>query len=109
MRQPGYHIWGRGTALKSRRRSLGFAKKIGPFGPADRENNQRTIEIMNNGIIETTQAAPHARPGASDDELSRAKRELLQAEVRLAKARATVAATEIDIKVLSLRLKSFAK
>ncbi len=64
---------------------------------------------MNNGTIETVQAASRSRPGASDDELSRAKRELLQAEVRLAKARATVAATEIDIKVLTSRLKSLAK
>lgn len=43
------------------------------------------------------------------DELSQTKRELLKAEVRLARARATVAATEIDVKVLSARLKSLAK
>jgi hypothetical protein len=41
--------------------------------------------------------------------LSKAKRELLQAEVRLAKARATVVTAEIDIKVASARLKALAK
>lgn len=43
------------------------------------------------------------------DELTRLKHELLQAEVRLAKARATAAGAEIDIKVLNTRLKAFAK
>ena len=43
------------------------------------------------------------------EELSRLKRELLQAEVRLAKARATVVAAEVDVKVLGSRLRALAK
>ena len=46
---------------------------------------------------------------AGEDELSKAKRELLQAEVRLAKARATVVGAEIDIKIISARLRTLAK
>ena len=49
------------------------------------------------------------RSAVSPDELTRLKHELLQAEVRLAKARATAAGAEIDIKVLNARLKAFAK
>lgn len=68
---------------------------------------------MNNGNLESTSApvqsrAPRHATG-NDDELSQAKRELLHAEVRLAKARATVVAAEIDIKVVSARLRSLAK
>ena len=43
------------------------------------------------------------------EELSRLKRELLQTEVRLAKARATVVAAEVDVKVLGNRLRALAK
>jgi hypothetical protein len=70
---------------------------------------------MNNGNSEASQldlSAPAMRPGrstANPDELTRLKHELLQAEVRLAKARATAAGAEIDIKVLNARLKAFAK
>jgi hypothetical protein len=64
---------------------------------------------MNNGTIESAQPVCRARPGAGDDELSRAKRELLHAEIRFAKARATIAAAEIDIKVAGARLKALAK
>jgi hypothetical protein len=70
---------------------------------------------MNNGNSEASQfdlSAPSTRPGLSTvnlDELTRLKHELLQAEVRLAKARATAAGAEIDIKVLNARLKAFAK
>ena len=69
---------------------------------------------MNNGTFESAQAASHSRSSqtrhsAADDELFRTKRELLQAEVRLAKARATVVAAEIDIKILNARLKSLTK
>ena len=80
-------------------------------------NNDNVI-IMNNGTIETAQSTSHVRAAqtgaqtgqsAGADELSRVKRELLQAEVRLAKARATAAGAEVDIKVLSSRLKSLAK
>jgi hypothetical protein len=62
---------------------------------------------MNNGTVEL----PAARSRGSDapDELTKLKKELLQAEVRLAKARATVTVAEIDIKVLNTRLRAFAK
>ena len=67
---------------------------------------------MNNANSEPT-AAPvpirNAKPAAATDELARLKHELLQAEVRLAKARATAAGAEIDIKVLSARLKAHAR
>jgi hypothetical protein len=70
---------------------------------------------MNNGNSEPSQldlSARSTRVGRSTvnlDELTRLKHELLQAEVRLAKARATAAGAEIDIKVLNTRLKAFAK
>lgn len=61
---------------------------------------------MNNGTLETP-----TRPRGSDspDELTKLKKELLQAEVRLAKARATVTGAEIDIKFINTRLKALAK
>jgi hypothetical protein len=62
---------------------------------------------MNNGTLENT--APRTRPSDTPDELTKLKRELLQAEVRLAKARATVTGAEIDIRVLNARLKTFAR
>jgi hypothetical protein len=63
---------------------------------------------MNNGTAETpTSRLP--RPGDAPDELTQLKKELLQAEVRLAKARATVTGAEIDIKVLNGRLKAYMK
>jgi len=43
------------------------------------------------------------------DELSQLKRQLLQAEVRLAKARATVSGSEADVKVLNARLRALTK
>jgi hypothetical protein len=68
--------------------------------------------IMNNGTLEAT--APSSRNASNRthvdaDELTRTKRELLQAEVRLAKARATIVSAEIDVKVLSARLRALAK
>ncbi len=66
---------------------------------------------MNNGILETSRADRSAgsHSFANAEELSQLKRELLQAEVRLAKARATVTGAEIDIKVLNARLKALTK
>ena len=70
---------------------------------------------MNNGTLDTphtdraASSARSSRPLVNDDELSRLKVELLQAEVRLAKARATMAGAEVDIKVLTIRLKALAK
>jgi len=43
------------------------------------------------------------------EELARLKRELLQAEVLLAKARATATGAEVDIRVLNARLKALAR
>lgn len=69
---------------------------------------------MNNGNSETlpldqsTRGGRGSRP-AADDELSKLKQQLLQAEVRLARARATVVGAEIDIKVLNARLKAYLK
>lgn len=80
-----------------------------PAGEAD------GFDVMNNGNQETSPTAPAvtsaraSRLAAFPDELSRLKHELLQAEVRLAKARATVVGAEIDIKVLNTRLKALAK
>ena len=53
-------------------------------------------------------SARSSRPLVNDDELSRLKHELLQAEVRMAKARATMAGAA-DIKVLNTRLKALTK
>ena len=70
---------------------------------------------MNNGNIETSQAEHSARLGqefhsaVNLDELTRLKHELLRAEVRLAKARAAAAGAEVDVKVLSARLKALSK
>ena len=70
---------------------------------------------MNNGTSDTTPSDQSNRLGRTArstvnvDELTRLKHELLHAEVRLAKARATAAGAEIDIKVLAARLKQFSK
>ena len=57
--------------------------------------------------LATSAQAP--RCPVNEDELTRLKRELLQAEVRMAKARATMAGAEVDIKVLNARLKALTK
>jgi len=70
---------------------------------------------MNNSTLATPpteRAAGFARvsrPLVNPEEPSQLKRELLQAEPRLAKARATVAGTEVDIKVLNARMKALTK
>lgn len=70
---------------------------------------------MNNGnsetlpLDQTTRTARASRAGSTDDELTKLKQQLLQAEVRLARARATVVGAEIDIKVLNARLKAYLK
>lgn len=104
-------------------------RRLGSFNlsyradPAARFNIKKLNQIagspartpMNNGNLETS---PSTRSGAStqglaaavdDAELSRLKRELLQAEVRLAKARATVVGAEVDIKVVGARLRALTK
>lgn len=64
---------------------------------------------MNNGTPEASTTTRNARIPTAVDELDTLKRELMKAEVRLAKARATVVSAEIDIKVLSTRLKAHAR
>lgn len=64
---------------------------------------------MNNGTSEAPASARTPRIPTTADELDTLKRELMKAEVRLAKARATVVSAEIDIKVLSVRLKAHAR
>jgi len=67
---------------------------------------------MNNGTLETPRAdrsTASSHSFANSEELSQLKRELLQAEVRLAKARATATGAEVDVKVLNARFKALAK
>ncbi len=57
-----------------------------------------------------SETAPrNARTQTTAEDLETLKHELMKAEVRLAKARATVTGAEIDIKVLSTRLRALAK
>lgn len=74
---------------------------------ADRRIHKTTKFTMNNETPETTSTARN--PRTTTDELDTLKRELMKAEVRLAKARATVVSAEIDIKVLSAHLKALMK
>ena len=60
---------------------------------------------MNNGTAETPASTRTPRTPTTTDELDTLKRELMKAEVRLAKARATVVSAEIDIKVLNVKLR----
>jgi hypothetical protein len=66
-----------------------------------------TLEHMNNGITDPVRTSS-SRVQTNEEELSRLKRELMKAEVRLAKARATVVTAEIDVKALLGKLKNFA-
>ncbi len=63
-------------------------------------------ELPLNGISASTRST---RLDATLDELSQIKRQLLQAEVRLAKARAHAAGAEADVKLLSTRLRAISK
>jgi len=89
-------------------------RSAGAGRPLEKNKRRRDRPLsMNNGITDTSPAerlagiSRAARSTAHIDELHQLKRELLQAEVRLAKARATAAGAEIDIKVLTARLKAF--
>ena len=64
---------------------------------------------MNNGTSEAPATARSARTTTTNDELDTLKHELMKAEVRLAKARATVTGAEVDIKFLNVRLRALAK
>ena len=69
--------------------------------------NNGNLEILHTDRVATSARAP--RSLVNEDELSRLKHELLQAEVRMAKARATMSGAEVDIKVLNARLKALAR
>lgn len=66
-----------------------------------------STELPLNGTSAGTRNARFS--DATLDELSAIKRQLLQAEVRLAKARANAAGAEADVKVLSARLRAISK
>lgn len=51
-------------------------------------------------------SARATRTDTTLDEIAQLKRQLLQAEVRLAKSRANAAGAEADVKVLSARLRA---
>jgi hypothetical protein len=65
-----------------------------------------STELPLNGTSAGTRGV---RSDVSLDELSRVKRELLHAEVRLARSRANAAGAEADVKVLSARLRTLTK
>lgn len=64
---------------------------------------------MNIGTTDSTVAPDRRGAAPAADELTRTKQDLLKAEVRLAKARATIATAEIDVRVLTARLRALAK
>ena len=68
---------------------------------------------MNNGSSESTGssrlAATQRTNPAPANELERIKDDLLKAEVRLARARATAAGAEVDVRVLTTQLRKLAK
>lgn len=90
-------------------RGLDFSRRelptqLGRFNP-------QPTEHMNNGTTDTQLGATRAtvRSTANDDALAQTKKELMQAEVRLAKARTTVVTAEIDVKTLTAKLRALAK
>lgn len=70
---------------------------------------------MNTGNTETLSSDRPSTPtrggrsAVGGDELSRLKRELVQAEVRLGRARATVTVAELDIKAINSRIRELVK
>jgi hypothetical protein len=62
---------------------------------------------MNTEKSEISPAARSTFP--SSDEMTRLKRELLQAEIKLAKARATATGAEMDLKMLNGRIRDIMK
>jgi hypothetical protein len=63
-------------------------------------------EISLNGLSTSSRAT---RADGAPNELIQLKRDLLRAEVSLAKARAQAAGAEADVKLLTARLKAFGK
>lgn len=66
---------------------------------------------MNNGMTEPNLGAGRTtgRAATNDEALAQTKKELMQAEVRLAKARTTVVTAEIDVKTLTAKLRALAR
>jgi capsule polysaccharide export protein KpsE/RkpR len=65
-----------------------------------------STELPLNSTVNSTRGA---HTDATLNEIAQLKRQLLQAEVRLAKARANAAGAEADVKVLSARLRAVSK
>ena len=65
-----------------------------------------SVELSPNG---STAGSRLPRTDSPLDELTQLKRQLLQAEVRLAKGRATVSGAEVDVKFLNARLRALTK
>jgi len=87
---------------------------IEPSG-SEQSNHQRRTgpKLMNNP---NTDSISVERPGGAarsnrqgSDELGRLKRELIQAEVRLGRARATVTVTELEVKDIHARIRELAR
>lgn len=85
--------------------------KPGQVGQAKTTFTRRLAGLnpMNNTNTIGPASAPTALASTVADDLATLKQELLKAEVRLAKARATVTTAEIEIKVLNTRLRAIAK
>jgi hypothetical protein len=107
-----YMAVGRKTLLDEEFSNTAINSSLNLSSPNSRKD--RTIKMNNGNSDQSTtdllSRTPKLAGGKSTaDELSRLKHELLQAEVRLAKARATATGAEIDIKVITARLKTHAK
>ena len=66
-----------------------------------------STQLPLNGASNGVQRSTHA--DSTIEEMTQLKRQLLQAEVRLAKARAGVSGAEADVKVLNSRLRALAR
>lgn len=68
--------------------------------------------MINNGTHESSTPSPatgstrNTRSTVPPNDLERLKHDLLKAELSLARARATMAGAEVDVKVLTARLKA---
>lgn len=101
------------------RRDLGSIAAHQPLERAeDQQKRKQSTAVLQHIYMPTSTELPlnatstgtrDARSDASVDELSHVKRELLRSEVRLARARATAAGAEADVKVLSARLRVLSK
>jgi hypothetical protein len=67
------------------------------------------IQTVTQETSENSRNRISSRKAEDGDELSQLKRDLLQAELRVAKARANLACAEADVKVLGSRLRAFTR